>query len=136
MKITEIALNSIFSSKLPGCGYSLASKGESHACHRFFNSLCSELTLETCVAASIQVGSKAEPRSMQNIKAICSTDEVSVVNMSLKYTINKSEHFLDSSYEVFVFIGTRWEVEGTMLQDLMWITYLLLEKSTGSVVCR
>lgn len=39
---------------------------------------------ETGVAASIQVGSKAEPRSIQNIQAPSSPDDVSIVGMTLK----------------------------------------------------
>lgn len=80
MKIAEIILNSIFSSKLPGW-----LKEEEHACHHLsFNSLF-RADVETCIAVSIHIGSKAEPRSIQNIKTISSPDEVSVLSMTVNY---------------------------------------------------
>lgn len=129
---TGIVLKSTFSSELPGFGYSFTSKGERHACHPLqFNSPPSGRTRRLAQRAASKQGQKQSPGQCKTWRRSAPRMRYLLQGWLWNIARSKSDHFLDSSYGVFVYTGTGWEGDETVAQPLSGIIYSSLEKQHG-----
>lgn len=133
---TGIVLKSTFSSELPGFGYSFTSKGERHACHHLrFNSPPSGRTRRLAQRAASKQGQKQSPGQCKTWRRSAPRMRYLLQGWLWNIARSKSDHFLDSSYGVFVYTGTGWKETRPWPSLRVGSFTHHWKSSTGGVVC-